>query len=86
MEGEVLAADVAVEVLGRLTEEPGVAKQAHEGGIEVAEGVVFEMGIIAEGPLAAGVMAGPAVAFAGEIEPLGMAEFVAHEIEPAFAA
>lgn len=60
--------------------------EVKEGGFPVFEALVFEFGVVGEGPLSASVFVGPVVSFAREVEPFGVAEFVADESEPGFAA
>ena len=54
--------------------------------IEIAEVGIAGLGVIHEGPLPPTMLIGPVIAFAREVQPLGMTEFVAHEVEPSFAA
>ena len=78
---------VVVATLHRLeVEEALFADKLYHIGIETVEARIFEQLIVGEVPLPAGILARPAVALAGEVDPLGMAELVAHEIEVAPAA
>ena len=45
----------------------------------------MQVGVVRQRPLPAGVVHRPAVALAREIDPFGVAELVAHEVEIAFA-
>ena len=56
-------------------------EHAQHGLIEIAEPMIAERLVVDEMPLAARVFITPAVALAREINPLGVAEFVAHEIQ-----
>ena len=49
--------------------------------IKIRHVVVGEVFVVHQVPLAAGVFARPTVAFAREVNPFGMSEFVAHEVE-----
>ena len=76
-----LVVDVAVVFVRCGGKDGGVAYQVHDGGIEVAERVVFQIRIVPQGPLAAGVVIGPLVAGAGEVHPLRVAELIPDEIQ-----
>ena len=81
LEGDDFVVFVYVEELGFVFEEVGFLEGVEHGLVEGGELVEFEVGVVAEGPLAAGVVVGPFVAFAGEVDPFGVSEFVAHEVE-----
>ena len=85
-EDERLVGDVGVEEVRRVGEEGWGAEGGEHGLIEVAEGAEFEERVVAQRPLTAGVVAGPCVAFAWEVDPFRVAEFVAHEVEVAVAS
>ena len=53
----------------------------HHGLVEIGEEPVAEGGVVAQVPLAAGIVIAPVIALAREINPFGVAEFVAHEVE-----
>ena len=61
----------------------GSADEFDHGVVEGVEEFVLEVFAVDEVPLAACVFVAPSVAFAGEVDPLGVAEFVAHEVEVA---
>ncbi len=51
------------------------------GLVEIAQIVIFQIGIICQMPLSACIFIGPVVPFTGKIDPFGMTELVTHEIE-----
>ena len=85
LNGEVALVDVE-KLGGGGFEDFVVAHEFEHRLFEVLEAAVFEVGVVGEVPLATGIFVGPVVAFAGEVDPLGVAEFVADEAEPGFAA
>ena len=54
--------------------------------IKVTQPLIFQKSVVPQAPLAAAVMKAPAVALSGEVDPLGMAEFIAHEVQIGLAA
>mmetsp|Transcript_9850 Transcript_9850/g.28314 ORF Transcript_9850/g.28314 Transcript_9850/m.28314 type:complete len:381 (+) Transcript_9850:270-1412(+) len=73
-------------VLVRLAEEWEGLLQAVHRRVEVVEVDVPQVGLVGQGPLAAGAVVRPVVADAREVDPLGVAELIAHEVEVALAA
>ncbi|VTR68605.1 hypothetical protein DESC_710101 [Desulfosarcina cetonica] len=67
------------QVAGR--KQVGRLDQPEHGPIETGQQLVLESGIVHQRPLPAGVAIAPAIAFPGEVDPLGMTELVAHEVE-----
>src|SRR4051794_9210346 len=65
----------------RVRQQSKAAVELLHGRIEAIQGRVAQVRGIDEGPLAAGILEGVAVARSGEVYPLRMAELVAHEIE-----
>ena len=59
----------------------GFGDERECGLVEVGESAVAEAWAVAELPVSAGVVEGPAIAWAWEVDPLGVSEFVAHEVE-----
>ena len=51
--------------------------------VEGTEVLVFQVVAVHEVPLAAGILVGPAVTLAGKVDPFGVTELVAHEVEVA---
>ena len=51
--------------------------------VEVAEIVIAEFLVVNEVPLAACILVAPSIALAGEVNPFGMSELVAHKVEVA---
>lgn len=84
LNGEVALIDVE-ELGGGGFEDFVVAHEFEHRLFEVLQAAVFEVGVVGEVPLTTGVFVGPVVAFAWEVDPLGVAEFVADEAEPGFA-
>ena len=59
--------------------------QGDHFAIKGGQEAVLQVGVVEQMPLAAGKMIGPVVALARKVDPLGMAELVAHEIQVAVA-
>ena len=81
-----LAGVVQDQLLVTAGEDTVLFRHFHHGNLEVAQVLVLEVGVVGQTPLAAAVVVTPAVALPGEIDPLGVAEFVAHEGQVALAA
>jgi len=58
-----------------------VGHELHERVVEFGEKPVFQTGIVTQTPLPSRIVITPAIALARKIDPLGVAEFVAHERE-----
>ena len=87
LEGEQLIALVLAQAVGHAgAHHVVVLDQLNHGLVEVAQQLVAQEAVVREAPLAAGILEAPAVALAREVDPLRMAELVAHEVEVALAA
>ena len=51
------------------------------GGIKVAQIVIAKLLVVHQIPLTTGILLAPSVTFAGEVNPFGMSELIAHEVE-----
>ena len=69
--------------IGRAWKIVHAAHEVYHGVVEVVEPLVFEQTVVDEAPLAACVFVAPSVAFAWEVNPFGVAPFIAHEVEVA---
>ena len=74
------------QVLRLACQEPGLSGQGDHGHLKGVQIFVFKVGIVCQGPLAAAILVAPAVALPGEVDPLRVAELVAHEGQVALAA
>ena len=54
--------------------------------VETVQPAVFQQLIVGQIPLAAGMVEGPSVVLPREVDPLGMTELIAHEVEVAAGA
>ena len=54
--------------------------------VETVQPAVFQQLVVGQIPLAAGMVEGPAVVLPREVDPFGMTEFIAHEVEIAAGA
>ena len=54
--------------------------------VKLVQPLIFQGAVVLQAPLTAAVVEAPAVAFSGEVDPFGMTEFVAHEVQIAFTA
>ena len=82
--GQDLIAVVVPHLLqGQGLEAADAVDQLEHGSVEVTEEVVLQVGIVDEAPLPTRILIRPAVAFAGEVDPLRVAELVAHEVQVA---
>ena len=59
--------------------------QVEHGTVESAHEAVFQVLVVDERPLATGELVAPIVACTRKVNPFGMAELVAHEVEPSLA-
>ena len=62
-----------------------LGSKAHHGLVELRKEAVTKVSVVPEVPLAACIMVRPVVPFTGEIDPFGVTEFVAHEVQVAIA-
>ena len=81
MEGQDLVAIIVAALLRQIVEEVLLAHEMYHIGIKAVESRVLEQFVVGEVPLAAGILARPAVALAGKIDSFRMAELVAHKVE-----
>ena len=77
---------VNVQTLRVLTENAIAAQELEHPLIEAAKIAIFQVGIVHEAPLTPCVFSAVTVALPGEVDPLRVAEFIAHEIQIALAA
>ena len=75
-----------LQLRGPFAEKAGIPDCVDHAPVEGIQLAVLEIAVFHQTPLAAAVLVAPAVALAGEIDPLGMAELVAHEVEVGGAA
>lgn len=55
--------------------------ELHHPRVERAEVLIAEMILVSEAPLPPCVLAGPSVPVTGEVDPLWVAKFIAHEVQ-----
>ena len=55
--------------------------EANHRTVELLQVMVEEICIICETPLTTGIVVRPVVAFAGEVDPLGVTELIPHKVE-----
>ena len=85
--GDRLVAVVHLQAVGIAVAQYAVAfDQREHCPVECPQPRVTQQTVLGERPLPAGVGVAPAVAFAREVDPFGVSEFVAHEVEIGVAA
>ena len=67
------------QVVGFAGQQAGAARQGDHGFFKFIEIGIFQIGVVCQTPLPAAIVVAPAVALPGEVNPLGVAEFIAHK-------